>query len=255
MLSFQHRKLAKELLTEQRYGALLVDLEWPIVLEKSVNEQDMIELRRRRYHGSPFAALAKFYGVRKARLKILFNEGARCIPGVTATLREVLEDALNEGRMTEPRWMHRLMAHLEFLYQVGDLDLPVNLGSSHQGWYVVGGQKILFKSKLEAKAALYFQRQKEQGIVTAWVHQPEALHFQGITWAPDFLVKKADGTECYYAVCVSKTETWEKIVAEMHRWMGPESVQCLLLSWFKENEVLLDSLWDNLLWVKKRMLV
>lgn len=249
-----HEVLCRQLLEGEPLGAFTVDLSCPIEIEKPLAEAAVADVRLRSLRGESNKVIAKAHGVKRRKIKWLLKSDRTVLPGVTRELREVLRDALNNECDLNPRELFRLLVHLDFVKSIGSLKIGPTSGSCHQGWYPIGGKTYLFKSKLEAKIACYYQQMLAVGQLRAWEYDPKVFKFDTVAWQPDFFCSTAT-SEHWVAVCVHTPDKWPEIVAQMTKWYGPNTAVLANRKWFKEHATRLEELWDNSKWVKKRILV
>lgn len=73
------------------------------------------------------------------------------------------------------------------------------------GWREIGGIKKYYRSRWEANYARFLSWMESNGQISGWSHEPETFWFEGIkrgcvSYLPDFLVIKKDGSREYHEV-------------------------------------------------------
>lgn len=71
--------------------------------------------------------------------------------------------------------------------------------NAQAGWAVVGGKRCYFRSKLELRAAQYYEFLKQAGEINDWEYEPHTFWFNGVrrgvtSYKPDFKIWKAGVT-------------------------------------------------------------
>jgi Protein of unknown function (DUF1064) len=107
-----------------------------------------------------------------------------------------------------------------------------------QGWRVISGKRIFFRSRWEANYGRYLEFLKEKGEIKEWLHEPQTFWFPKIkrgtlTYLPDFKVVRND--DSHYWV-------------EVKGYLDPRSVTKMkrFKKYFPKEELLLiDKTWYN----------
>lgn len=92
------------------------------------------------------------------------------------------------------------------------------------GWREIGGFKKYYRSRWEANYARWLEREKQEGRIVSWAHEPKTFWFEGIkrgvnNYLPDFQVVNNDLSEEYHEVkgwMDSKSATKLKRMAKYH---------------------------------------
>lgn len=92
------------------------------------------------------------------------------------------------------------------------------------GWREIGGYKKYYRSRWEANYARWLEREKQEGRIHSWAHEPTTFWFEGIkrgvnNYLPDFQVVNNDLTEEYHEVkgwMDAKSATKLKRMAKYH---------------------------------------
>lgn len=113
--------------------------------------------------------------------------------------------------------------------------------SSCQGWRVVAGRRIFFRSSWEVKFACYLQFLKEKKIISEWEHEPKTFWFDAIkrgtrSYLPDFKITRPDGTHYWvevkgYMDAKSKTK-----IKRFQKYYPEEELHVVDSTWFKEQK-------------------
>jgi hypothetical protein len=102
--------------------------------------------------------------------------------------------------------------------------MTVHKAVAKAAWYLIGGKRSYYRSRMEANYAKFLQWQKEQAQILDWEHEPETFRFgqlrRGVTnYKPDFRVTHLDGsfsfaeTKGYFD---AKSKTKIKRMAKYH---------------------------------------
>ena len=73
------------------------------------------------------------------------------------------------------------------------------------GWREIGGYRKYYRSRWEANYARWLEKERLEGRVQTWAHEPKTFWFEGIrrgvnNYLPDFHVVYPDGKEEYHEV-------------------------------------------------------
>ena len=109
-----------------------------------------------------------------------------------------------------------------------------------QGWREFGGRRIYYRSAWEANFGRYLQWQKEQGMITDWLHEPQTFWFPGIkrgcvTYLPDFKVIKNDGTHEWIEVKGFMDQKSKTKLSRFRKYFPKESIRVVDAKWYKKN--------------------
>jgi hypothetical protein len=108
------------------------------------------------------------------------------------------------------------------------------------GWRVIGGVRKFYRSRWEANYARYLAWQQRQGLIVAWVHEPETFWFAGVrrgcvSYLPDFKVTLPSGAVEFHEVkghMDAKSKTKLRRMAKYHPTI---KIKVFDSSWYKRN--------------------
>lgn len=115
---------------------------------------------------------------------------------------------------------------------------------SKQGWRLIAGRNIYFRSEWEVKVAGFLQLLKERNAIKEWEHEPKTFWFNEIkrgtrSYLPDFKIIRPDDSHYWievkgYMDAKSKTK-----IKRFKKYYPQEQLFVLGEEWFKKNSGML----------------
>lgn len=109
-----------------------------------------------------------------------------------------------------------------------------------QGWEVVGGRRIYFRSRWEVKVAKWLETLQKGLQIAKWEHEPQTFWFNDIkrgtrSYLPDFKVTRLDGSHYWievkgYMDAKSKTK-----LKRFKKYYPQEELVLITEKWFTKN--------------------
>lgn len=124
---------------------------------------------------------------------------------------------------------------------------------SNQGYRVVGGRKIYFKSGWEVNFAIYCEFLKKKFVIIDWLYEPATFWYNNIkrgvrSYKPDFKIIRENGTHYWvevkgYMDAKSKTK-----IKRFNKYYPEEELHVVDRNWFIRTQrelPLLTQSWEN----------
>ena len=111
-----------------------------------------------------------------------------------------------------------------------------------QGWRVVAGHRLYFRSAWEYRYALYLQYLKKDEKIETWEHEPQTFYFEGIkrgvtNYKPDYRINNFDGTHEWVDVKGYWDAKSLTKVKRFRKYFPQEKLTLVDAKWFKNNNV------------------
>lgn len=112
--------------------------------------------------------------------------------------------------------------------------------SWHQGYRMISGQKIYFRSAWEANYARYLEQLKTFNQIQGWEHEPQTFWFEEIkrgvrSYLPDFKVIRLDGTHFWVEVKGYYDSKSLTKIKRFRKYYPNEELRLIDKNWFRLN--------------------
>jgi hypothetical protein len=109
-----------------------------------------------------------------------------------------------------------------------------------QGWRVIGGQRIFFRSQWEYRYAVYLESLKQRGLLADWKHEPKTFLFEKIrrgtvSYKPDFQVFDKDGSHHWVEVKGYYDSKSLTKISRFRKYFPEETLRVIDSRWFRKN--------------------
>ena len=121
---------------------------------------------------------------------------------------------------------------------------------SNQGWRVVGGRKVYFKSGWEVNFAIYLEFLKTKFQIKDWHYEPERFWFNAIKtgtrcYTPDFKIIRNNDTHYWVEVKGYMDSKSQTKIKRFNKYYPKEELHIVQKQWFIEHKRRLPVLCDN----------
>ncbi len=110
-----------------------------------------------------------------------------------------------------------------------------------QGWKLIGGQRIYFRSNWEVEFARFLQFEIEHKIIAGWEFEPKTFFFEKIKsgtrkYIPDFRIDRMDGSHYWVEVKGYYDRKSITKIKRFKKYFPDEELRIIDKDWFKANK-------------------
>lgn len=143
--------------------------------------------------------------------------------------------------MTEDdRAVHMERSMKAKLRKYGTLASPRTKVSWKQGWRIINGNRLYFRSRWEFNYGVYLQFLRDNGKILEWEHEPKTFWFDKIqrgcrSYLPDFRVTNLDNSIEYHEVKGWMDARSKTKLRRMAKYYPEVTMRIIDAKWFKAN--------------------